>query len=218
MYSLSVSIMAHPSRSAMVAELEAKLDYDPEVVWDEKSDRVDTGVRALRAFSTLATHHLVLQDDAVIPFDLVEGLAKIINNPVMRKDIPLCLYAGNVHQFAKFFRRKYEAGEFDWMQMKGLNWGVGVVVPVLDIEPLTNFMLTRKEPQYDLRISRYYESRRQPVWYPVPSLVDHREGHSLLGHGDGRHAWKFIGEDASALDFPTTARWVNLPLTRRFIG
>lgn len=221
LHTVSVAIMAHPSRAAYVAELQGKLDRPATVVWDEKQDRIDTGTRALLAGSPDATHHMVIQDDAIPLKDLVAGVEKILNNPRFSKDIPLCLYAGNVGTFTRHFNRQWKSSPFSWLLMQGMNWGVAVVIPRLELVPLVNFMLKpeRREPQYDLRISRYFEFRRIKVWYPIPSLVDHRHGPSLLeGHGEGRHAWKFLGEEASALDFDFDGKFAIVNLTRKFIG
>lgn len=203
----------------MVSKLLQKMDSVAEVVWDQKRDRIDTGIRALLAHSPSATHHMVVQDDAVIPHDLASGVSRILQDRSFRKDIPLCLYAGNVGIFAGKFERAFKVRDYSWMTMKGLNWGVAVVIPALDIEPLVSFMQTRREPQYDLRISRYFEQKKTPVWYPVPSLVDHDDGPSLIeGHGSNRKAWRFVGENNSALNFDIHKGVIHLPLTRKFVG
>lgn len=215
----SVAIMAHPSRERMVEKLVERLDCALTVVWDDKQDRIDTGVRALRSMTPGATHHTVIQDDAIVPKYLVIGINRILDSPTFRKDVPLCLYAGNVGYFAGKFQQAFRRRPYSWITMTGLNWGVGVTIPALDIEPLTNFMLARSEPQYDLRMSRYFERRKVPVWYPIPSLIDHDPGPSLIeGHGHSRRAWRFIGEHNSALNFDMELGAVHLPLTRRHIG
>lgn len=220
MQTVSVSIMAHPARADQVSKLQSKLDRPSVVTWDQKQDRIDTGTRALLSYDREATHHCVIQDDAIVPRDLITGIEKILNSPSMRKDVPLCLYAGNIKSFVRRFRQAERNGVYSWLLMSGLNWGVAVVIPTLEIDPLVSFMLNpvRREPQYDLRMSRYFEFKRIAVWYPIPSLVDHQHGPSLLGQGDRRSAWKFIGEDASALDFKDTRKSAYISLTRRFIG
>lgn len=64
---LSVAIMAHPKREAMVADLLTRLDREVPVVWDQINDRHDTGARAMEAFDPACTHHLVIQDDVAVP-------------------------------------------------------------------------------------------------------------------------------------------------------
>lgn len=215
---LSVAIMAHPAREAAVTRLVERLGGGVPVVWDEKRCRIDTGIRSLLAHDPGSTHHLVLQDDAVVPNDLIAGVMRLLEHPGTRRDVPFCLYAGNVGKFVYKFEQAFRKRTYSWMTMDGLNWGVAVILPTLDIEPLVNFMLTRGEPNYDLRMSRYYESRRVKVWYPVPSLVDHDAGPSLIcGHGDNRKAWRFIGEHNSAMNFDMDKGRIHLPLARRYI-
>ena len=70
--------MAHPRRADMVAQLQAELDRPVKVVWDEVNDRHDTGIRAIEAFDPSASHHLVIQDDCVVPSDLLAGIERAL--------------------------------------------------------------------------------------------------------------------------------------------
>jgi hypothetical protein len=62
-------------------------------------------------------------------------------------------------------------------------------------------------PNYDLRISAFYEERRIDCWYTVPSLVEHRpvkENPSLVKMRTGsRQAWVFE-EDPAPTDWRGT--------------
>jgi hypothetical protein len=51
-----------------------------------------------------------------------------------------------------------------------------------------------------------------------PSLVDHRDVPSLVGHGGGRYAHKFIGENASALDIDWSKPSVTMAQTKTSAG
>lgn len=63
-------------------------------------------------------------------------------------------------------------------------WGVGIVLPTSHIEPLLDFVADRTEP-YDTRIGIFYQRNRLPVYYTMPSLVDHDDdlGTAIPGHG-----------------------------------
>lgn len=204
---LSAVIMAHPTRKAFVSELQAKLDGDVPVVWDEKNDRWDTGRRSMLAYDPEASHHLVLQDDAVIPHDLLAGLEKAITHTP--EAAPLCLYIGKVRPdraaVQRLVRRADRVKNTSWIVMSHLHWGVGIVMPTRLIDRMVRWGDTRSDiTNYDKRIGRWCQLRRIPVYYPWPSLVDHRNSPSLVPgrnpKGLHRRAHAFIGAGASALD------------------
>jgi len=154
----------------------------------------------------------VIQDDAVIPHDLVAGVeAALAHTP---GDVPLCLYVGKVRPYkemvAEYVRK---ADGASWLVMDRLNWGVAVVLPVPMVEAVVAAGDAQSIPNYDSRMSTYFEANDIPVWYPWPSLVDHRESPSLVpgrGH-NGRVAHQFIGAAASALAIDFTGQVLRLP-------
>ena len=210
--SLSVAIMAHPARQKEIPALLKRLDHPAAVVMDHHNDRWETGRRAMLAYDPKAPYHLVLQDDAVLPLDFAAGLMRILNET---DKVPLCLYTGRASRFVREFNRAIGRLKVGWMKMPGINWGVGIVVLTKDIPELVAFGDQRTEPNYDLRVSRYYESKGIPVWYPVPALVNHKDIDSLVpGRVRGRHAWKFLGESRSALEVDPHSPYVTVNITR----
>lgn len=210
---ISVAIMAHPARAEYVEELQGRLDRPAKVVWDERQDRWDTGRRSMLAYDPSASHHLVVQDDAVIPRDFVAGVeAALAHAP---QDVPLCLYVGRVRPYRALVN-KYVAlaeGKASWLVMDQLVWGVAIVMPTKFIEPMVAWCDGQHIPNYDTRMSRWLEYQQIRTWYPWPSLVDHRESPSLVpgrGHA-GRIAHRFIGADASALDIDYSGAVLRLP-------
>ncbi len=82
-YSVSVSIMAHPSRSAAAEQLrssfqqfEARICYDPDPCGERSTLR--TARLAWRPWSEEVTHHLVLQDDVTLTEDFETCLLRVI--------------------------------------------------------------------------------------------------------------------------------------------
>lgn len=202
MITLSAAIMAHPARKDFIAELVSKLDRPAAVVWDRgNNNRWDTGSRALLSYESNATHHLVVQDDAVVCRDLCAGVEKALDylSTATTDPTPLGLYMG------RRFRRRcrlFNPSTTSWFVMP-LYWGVAVVLPVDLIDDIVRW--GDRHPHidnYDLRISERLKSRQIPVWHPWPSMVDHRIGPSLVpGRGSsGRYALRFLGTNESALD------------------
>lgn len=206
--SVSVAVMAHPDRRAFVDELVTALHrVNTRVVWDQRGNEWDTGRRALLAYAPWATHHLVIQDDAIVCEDLVAGVTKALAH--VPSDALLSLYLGRStpfphHVTALAARARGEA--VSWLAIGGLYWGVAVVVPTALIGDLVAWCDRSATgiPNYDRLISRWLERRPARCWYTWPSLVDHRDAPSLLpGHGrraPGRVAHEFLGTDRSALD------------------
>lgn len=211
---LSATIMAHPDRSGFVTELRSALDRDVPVVWDEKGDRWDTGSRALLAYDPEATHHLVLQDDAVVCRDLLAGVERACD--YLGTQAAMCLYFGRVKRSRRNVWRLIHRTRADtsWIVTPQLNWGVGVVLPTWLLDGLVKSAHGYTDlANYDRRIGRYLQAQHIPVYYPWPSLIDHRDSPSLVPGrwGRKRHAYTFVGTEASALDQRLEGRTVRAP-------
>jgi FkbM family methyltransferase len=206
---LSATIMAHPLRQRFVAELIGALDGPATITWDRVNERWETGRRSLLAFDPDATHHLVLQDDAVVCRDVLAGArAAVAEQP----DVPISLYLGKQRphgaKFTQLMKIARDRGD-RWISFGQLCWGVAIILPVELIGPIVAF--GDQNPQihnYDMRISRWLEQNRIEIRYTVPSLVDHRrqaESPSLISEngrprtGANRVAHWFIGRAVSAL-------------------
>lgn len=214
---LSVAIMAHRKRERYMPYLLSKLQIDADrIVWDQKNDRWDTGRRSQLAFDPEATHHVVVQDDALLCNDFKEGLVNAIRS---KPDNPISLYTGKVRPLGPFVQRMVnEADKLGrtWIRMDGPLWGVAVCTPVKYIESMVTYCDKLVGiANYDMRMTKYFQSRSLKCYYTIPSLVSHRVGKddpSLVpgrGSGDSRVAHRFIGEDASALDVKWTSGYVS---------
>lgn len=201
--SVSVAVMAHPKRADMVDDLLERLDVPATVVWDEKQDRHDTGVRSLEAFDADCTHHMVIQDDALPCRDLVAGVTEALK--WVPAGHPMSCYVGTLkprsEQVAREVRKATEIGA-SFLRMEKIHWGPCIAVPTADLPELCEWFRKRSTPQgYDKRTSRWFEQDHRECWYTWPCLVDHRGDDSLhLDFAGRRRAHQFPGEDASALD------------------
>lgn len=211
---VSVAVMAHPNRAGFVEELLTLLDRPPVVVWDQIQNRWDTGKRAMLAYDPEATHHLVIQDDALPCRDLVAGLEEALQ--VVPEDCPVGLYIGRVRPYGRLVSETVETaarGKAAWVNMEQINWGPGIVVPAPDIPEMIAYVEKRySDANYDKRISRWFEDRGKLCWYPWPSLVEHRDSPSLVpNRGARRQAHTFLGLDVSALGRDWTGPVVTVP-------
>lgn len=201
---LSASIMAHPSRADWVKHLQGHTGIPSDcVAWDRGDGLWDTCSRAWQCHDPKATHHLVLQDDALVCRDLIAGLEDGLEKTPAQF---CCLYVGTPHEGARGVRKVDELTAradhvgASWIVIGSIRWGIALVLPTEVVDDMLRWC-EHAEGADDERIGRYCRDvLRWNVWHPWPSLVDHRAGGSLVGHST-TIARRFIGEDASALDF-----------------
>lgn len=184
---ISVSVMAHPKRKLQAEDLALQLSNYPfcdvTIIWDELNDEWHTGKRALLGGVVAGSDwHLVIQDDAILTplfYENIEGA--IINVPT--KTV-ISLYTGTVKPFAERVQLAVsKADTATWLEGFLLFWGVGVLIPSDHIQPMLDFVAKRTE-QYDTRIGIFYQRNMLPIYYTMPSLVDHDDDMgSLLDHG-----------------------------------
>lgn len=199
---LSVRVMAHPKRERFIPPLLDRLGIgDDRVVWDRRDDRWDTGRRAMLACDSDATHHLVVQDDALMARDLIAGVERAL------AEIPagtaMCLFMSRATRFWQV-RSRPPRGRA-WLVMHHIHWGQGIVMPTALIPTVVGWGDEHPEVEnYDIRLGRWFDENRVPVYYPWPSWMDHLPVPSLIPGrpSGGRHARWWIGERASVLDEP----------------
>lgn len=217
---ISVAVMAHRSREALVLDLVQSIDADVTVAWDQRNNEWDTGRRALCAYDRDAQWHVVLQDDAVVCRDLIAGLGHALERVPVNAAVGL--YIGRERRengrIARIAARA-DAEQCSWIHLPQLHWGVGLVVPVALIDDVVRTGDRTHVVEYDRRLSSVFRKMRMPVWYPWPSLVDHRDEPSLLRHDrhEPRRAHRFGGPGWSALN---NAWWKGqvLVMTRQNAG
>lgn len=215
---LSAAVMAHPRRAELVDDLLARLDRPVPVVWDQVNDRHETGLRALQAFDPTATHHLVIQDDALPCRDLLASVERALS--FVPGDSPASFYVGRVRPFRSAVDRLVgsAAGEVSWLRFPGPWWGPAVVVPTSVLPDLTAWWVapkTQRIKNYDRRIETWFKTRGIDCFYSWPSLVDHRGDDSLItGHNAVRTAHRAVGPDESGLAVDWSGEVLTLPRAR----
>lgn len=204
--SLSVAVMAHPSRRRFVKELQRDGLAGVPVVWDKHNDRWDTGRRSMLRYDAGCEWHLVVQDDAVLAPDFIPGIEAAL--AAVPSGHPVAFYTGRVRPSAQFVERLVVTATHlgrSWLEFNGPWWGVAVAVPTAAIPDMIDWGDQNTQiANYDKRMARYFALQGVSCWYSLPSLVDHRvEGNPSLVPGRGntpsRTAFRFIG-DQSPLD------------------
>lgn len=216
--SVSAVVMAHPQRAEWAESLAGQLGC--EVVWDRYNNLWDTARRCWLSYDPDATHHVVVQDDAILSDDFLEALRLVAENAGNR---PVGLYYGGVRprvrETAVRLAAARAAGE-SFCEMEGPLWAVAVMVPTGMIDKMVAYGDQKKNiPADDSKMSRFFQSLGVGCWYTVPSLVDHRcdDNPSLVGEQSSvpRKAQWFC--EGSALDvdwsaWPGAERWRGGPM------
>jgi len=211
---LDVKIMAHEKRAEFIPGLVEQLGItDDDVIWDRIQNRWDTGRRAWEAIDQTAEWGCVIQDDALVCRDFITGMERALE--FLDDDYVVSPYVGTRRPMAHRVEAAVRAARDNdaaWIKMPSLNWGVAIILPTSIIDAMLPWCDKQRYPNYDRRIGRYcIDVLNMPTMCTWPSLVDHREIPSLVGHGAGRTAHHFIGEDASALDVPWDGPVVSIP-------
>lgn len=185
---ITVAIMAHPKRQAAAEALYKKVTQypfaDAQIIYDEKNEEWDTGERSMRYGIGKGDWHLVIQDDAIITPDFYANIEGAI--AAVPTKVAMSLYTGKVRPLADRVRMAVEqAPDGSFLQHYMMMWGVGILLPSWHIEPMLEFINEPKysETPYDQRIGVFYQRNRLPIYYTIPSLVDHDDDlGSLIGN------------------------------------
>lgn len=209
--------MAHPVREPLVEDLLTRLDRPVEVAWDVGPPSGDKPKlwQVRRAALELASGdwHLVLQDDALPCPDLLTGLEAGLDH--VPDDVAVVSpYLGTLRPHTSVFValvRDADAEGACWIRTASAWWGVALACRTAAIPGLIEAANTMTYLADDTRVNRYFrEIIGQDTYYTWPSLVDHREVMSLVGHTSQRHRRAHRWHERSALEL----RWDG-PVTGR---
>ncbi|MAH46562.1 hypothetical protein CMI37_12095 [Candidatus Pacearchaeota archaeon] len=147
-------------------ELTIVHDYDREGSWPST-------LKASRAITPGATHHMIMHDHAYIPDGAPEALIRAIE---ARPDDVLAPYTPR-----NFVHKVVGA----WCRMNGV-WGTAVVAPVQLWDEFRswalNWTMSAPSTSADRRIGVWLIGTGRDAIVPIPSLVTHTGVKSLLGH------------------------------------
>lgn len=193
--------MGYEGRSDLFPHLRERLGDVPFLVDALKGTPENIGVwqnckRAWLAYDPKADYHVVIQDDAIVCKDFKERAEAFITKH----------HSDSEHRaFNFYFGNKRALRELAIEGMKkGFaikdrpSWGVAICLPTKLIQNMVKVCDTYHNPQDDVRIGKYLVFRKMKIYYPLPSLIDHRsadETESLVGDpGRTRQAWFFIDD------------------------
>ena len=193
---LSVCVLTVPDRSERLPALldgmavpDANLDV---VLDDELRSPWVSGQLAWQRRRPDSTHHLVIEDDALVCADFYEGVMAILR--AVPRD-PVMLYATTPPGAGDAYWSAIEEGKH-WVRTRGF-WTVAPVLPVDLIDPIFNWAHehTRSdwEDAHDKRLSIAAQVLGFQSMVAVPSPVSHDWSiPSSRGHDHMRDVWQPI--------------------------
>lgn len=222
---LSASIQAHPERAPLVAELQTILGSSVPVHWDDEgpaSGNPDRGWRTARGAWQLADPgsdwHVLIQDDALPCADFLPGLERALEH--VPDDAVVCPYLGRGgaigERFALLGQRADQRGA-SFVVSDSLMWGVAICLPTRLISEMISHVDRMYRITDDMRVAGWAKRTGREVWYPWPSLVDHRPVPSITKHrAADRRAVRH--HDGSALELNWNGPVVRDPANSRLRG
>jgi len=184
--------MAHPSRAKFFSYLKQMLGDVPFSI-----DETGIGVwgnrrRATLMYDPTADWHLVLQDDAIICDDFIEKAKRTLEFVGNSGMIVVNFYYGRRSNRIKEAEKGLKEG---FVMANKVTWGLAICLPTRIIPEMIEYCDRLKAPQDDHRIGLFLRHKAMQVYFPIPSLIDHRaEEESLVGNAfsPGRKAKYFI--------------------------
>lgn len=184
---ISIAIMGHPKRDAQIQQLLIQIVNmqqfcDVSVALDSENSEWHTGKKALRCGK--GDWHVVIQDDAILTPNFYENIERAIT--ALDQKTLISLYTGTSRPIPGRVTAAVKAmPDGSFLRFMQLMWGVGIILPTSHIEPMLEFV-EDIELQYDNKIGEFYCRQGLPVYYTVPSLVDHNDDMDSLLPGHGR--------------------------------
>ncbi|WP_017558246.1 hypothetical protein [Nocardiopsis baichengensis] len=203
---LSAAVMAHPQRAGTARSLADRLpEFGAEVVWDPDPDGPPSALRSARAAWAAAppeaTHHLVLQDDALPVDGFGDRLTALLR---ARPEAAFSL-------FTEWGSRTSHAVRI--AAMRGFTLApvvddyvpcVGLVLPTATARAFAEYAATRQgsgEPD-DVALLRFLADHGTEVLIPVANLLGHDDRDSIVGNGVMGRRWSVCLPPAPVSDAP----------------
>lgn len=186
--------MAHPSRKKFFPYLFEKLGNWPLAI-DEGWGLWENAKRAWRLYDPKADYHLVIQDDALVCRNFGKRALEVLNHSekVFRGQPHLCNFYYD--QMLAANSTNQDADGTEYIIRSRVHWAVAICSPVNQIEKMIQFCDQLEMKEDDEKITQFLKSAGLKVYFPIPSLIDHRTDIPSLveiNNGVERKAWRFI--------------------------
>ena len=208
---LSISVMAHPSRSQFFPYLKEKLQIPmTQFSIDQKNNLLENCKASWMKHDPQADFHCVVQDDALICENFREKTVAFITEQEKKR-----IYDARPVQGYNFFLKQDPNRAPLWIK-DGVytdnvtRGGVAICLPVSHIEAMLTEFDRQRSRHDDDRVSEYVKRNGIKMLFPVPSFIGHRsEIPSIVNNNKSLPVWKFSGEDPVMIPRIIHQLWVG---------
>jgi hypothetical protein len=170
---MSISVMAHPARKEFFDYLKSKLGDVPFSI-DEGKGLIWNCRNAWSMYDPLADYHVVIQDDAIVCDNFMERAQDILKKA---QGLPVSFFHVSPLSYKKYREQREKTGAIIQPKLSG---GVALCLPVALISSMLEHYDQDKSPFDDERVGRFLLSIKTPLYFPFPSLIDHRIGNRSM--------------------------------------
>lgn len=170
---LSISVMAHPKRQEFFSYLKERLGDVPFSIDDGKG-LIWNCRNAWSMFDPTADYHVVIQDDAIVCNDFKNRAEKILEEA---QGLPVSFFHVSPLSYKKYKEQRKETGHIIQPNLSG---GVALCLPTKMIPAMLAHYDADTVPHDDHRVGRFLFSINTPIFFPFPSLIDHRVGNPSI--------------------------------------
>jgi hypothetical protein len=194
---LSISVMASPSRAEFFPYLKSKLGDVPFAIDTDHRGAWENCKNAWRLYDPTAEWHVVIQDDAIICDNFQQRAEEVIAKAkeVLKANDYMCSFYYGCRHSKERLKEAASAVERGYWINRYPKWGVALCMQTKYINEMIKFgdAIKSLKTVDDARIAQFVGSKKMSVFFPMPSIVDHRHGKSLVGdRGEMRGTYKFI--------------------------
>lgn len=179
MKDININIQAHHKRESFIPYLKERLGKNTKVIWDQKNCVWDTRKRCIEDhIKSGKKWGLTIQDDCLLTTDFLKKMEKFILKHERRsRPTVFNFYFWNLS--TQQVLRAKKVGHF---RSAGMKSGLAICMPTRMMPDLLRFWENRNDliRHDDGRIGRFLRTRGIRTIYPCPSLVQHRDGPSLI--------------------------------------
>jgi len=191
---LSISIISHPKRKQFLPYLHEKLGDCP-VSIDEGWGLWENAKRAWKMYDPKADYHVVIQDDALVCKNFKQRALDVLerSEKVFQGRPHICNFYYDQMLAPKATNKDSDGTEY--IIRSRVHWAVAICFPVNLIDKMIDFCDKLNVNGDDEKITLFLKSQGLKVYFPIPSLVDHRADiPSLAGTITNleRKAWRYL--------------------------
>ena len=208
---LSIAITSVPERAALVQSTLERLGRRVPVLLDveHRGSRWNSR-RAWGAVDGHSTHHLVMEDDALVCRDFIAvAEAALTANP----DALVSFFTPKIELL------KAKARDESWVKISTVQWTQAVTLPTSRVGQFLQWekrYLQDEYPHKEGSLGMFVKTVELEIFCTAPNLVDHADVPSAMGHNppSNRVSHWFLGDDdgsvidwSKGLDEPVVIRY-----------